>query len=58
MSAAKLFQVATEFKFEIGSALLGTKTLQGGVDRLQQSIDGAEIAFKRMSLTAAVSMGG
>jgi len=37
----KLFEVATEFRFDVGSALINTKSLQGAVDDLSKSTDSA-----------------
>ena len=57
MALAQMFQVATEFRFEIGSALLGTKTLTGAVDDLQGRIDDAAMSFQRLGLGIAASLG-
>jgi hypothetical protein len=35
------FEVATEFRFDVGQALINTKSLQGAVDSLGQSTQGA-----------------
>jgi hypothetical protein len=52
-----LFTVATEFRFEIGHALLSSEALTGQVDKLSDAANNAEIGFKRLALSAAVNMG-
>ncbi len=37
----QLFEVATEFRFDVGQAMLNTQALQGAVDNLSASTDGA-----------------
>ena len=41
MITEKLFEVATEFRFDVGEALLNTRTLQGAVQDLSSSTEGA-----------------
>ena len=53
----QIFQVATEFRFEIGSAVLGTKALQGHVDKLSGAVDKVSVGFARMGIAAAVNLG-
>lgn len=52
-----LFTVLTDFKFEIGSALLGTKQLQGAVQGLSGAADEALISFKKLGAGIALNMG-
>jgi hypothetical protein len=44
------FQVVSEFKFEVGGALLGTNQLQGAVEGLSGAVDQAVLSFQKMSL--------
>lgn len=52
-----LFKVATEFKFEIGSALLSSKLLQNQVDQLSGAADNALVSFQRMGIGMAAQFG-
>lgn len=53
----KLFAVATEFKFEIGSALLNTEALKSRVDQLSGAADTALVSFQKLSMGVLSSMG-
>ena len=57
MAFAQIFNVATEFRFEIGSAVLGTKTLQNQVEKLSGAVDGAIVNFQRLGMAAIVNIG-
>lgn len=57
MAIPQLFKVATEFKFEIGAAVLGANKLQGAVDGISKSADGALFSLKRMGISAGLSLG-
>ena len=52
-----LFKVATEFRFEIGHAVLGTKTLTDSVDKLSNSVDNAIINFQRLGIGVVANLG-
>lgn len=49
--------VITEFKFEVGSALIATKSLTGAVDTLNDSVDGAIDASANLGLAFAANLG-
>lgn len=51
------FAVATEFRFEIGAALLGTRQLQGAVQGLSDSVESLQAQFMRAGANAAIAMG-
>jgi hypothetical protein len=53
----QIFHILTEFKFEIGSALLGTKTLTGAVGELSQAADNTLFSFQKMGLGVVAQMG-
>ena len=57
MAIPQLFKVATEFKFEIGAAVLGANKLQGAVDGISTSADNALFSLKRMGVSAGLSLG-
>ncbi|MCK5600514.1 hypothetical protein KAR91_01525, partial [Candidatus Pacearchaeota archaeon] len=57
MPAVQAFQVVSDFRFEVGSALLGTRALQGQVDKLSDSADDALFSFKRLGFGLAASFG-
>jgi hypothetical protein len=57
MASPFLFTVLTDFKFEIGSALLGTKQLQGAVGNLSSAADDALISFQKLGAGIAFNMG-
>lgn len=50
MSATGLFNVLTEFRFEVGSAVLGANQLRSATDKLSQSADNALLSFQRMGM--------
>lgn len=52
-----LFTVATEFRFEIGHALLSSEALAGQVDKISDAANNAEIGFKNLAMSAAVNLG-
>lgn len=53
------FEVATEFKFDIGQAMIGTKALQQGVDQLSNSSNAAlqSLNFLASGLVAHLGFG-
>lgn len=55
----QLFEVAAEFQFNIGEALLNTKTLQGAVDDLSKSTDSAlhSLGYLTNGLVAHLGLG-
>lgn len=53
----KLFGVATEFRFEIGSALLNSQALQNSVQQLSGAADNALLSFQRLSMGVISGMG-
>jgi hypothetical protein len=56
LAIAQLFKVATEFRFEIGSALIGASNLEKGVNQVSQAADNALLSFKRLGVGAAVNL--
>jgi hypothetical protein len=54
---SQLFKVATEFRFEIGSAMFSAQALQNQVQGISDAASEAELSFKRMAMGAAVNMG-
>lgn len=54
---ANLFHVATEFKFEIGAALLASKQLQSSVGQISQAADGALSSMSALGLGMAAKLG-
>lgn len=57
MAINQLFKVATEFKFEVGAALLGASNLEGQVNKLSGAADNALISFQKMGLGIAANLG-
>lgn len=57
MANAVVYNVLTEFKFEIGSALLGTEKLAGAVDQVSQAADNTLLSFQRLGMGIVASMG-
>lgn len=55
--AIQVFNVLTEFRFEIGSALLGTKKLQTAVDGVSQAADDALLSFQRLGVGIVAQFG-
>ncbi len=51
------FQVLTEFRFEIGQAVLGSNQLQSAVMGVSQAADQALTSFQRMSLGVVAHLG-
>lgn len=43
------FRVLTEFRFDVGRALINSEKLQGGVDKLAGAADNAKLAFESLS---------
>lgn len=58
MAAVQIFKVVTEFQFEIGAAVLGTRTLTKAVDGLSQSADDALFTFKRLGIGIVAQFAG
>lgn len=52
-----VFTVLTDFKFEIGSALLNTERLQDAVGGLQGKVDDTLVSFQKLSMGLASSFG-
>jgi hypothetical protein len=46
---ADAFKVLTEFRFDVGNAVLNSETLRGSVDKLANSADQAQVAFQSLS---------
>ncbi len=57
MALTQLFRVATEFKFEVGSAILGMEGLQKRVDGFSSSADSALISFQRFGFGVGATLG-
>lgn len=53
----QLFHVATEFRFDIGQALLSTKTLQDSVDNLSGAADNALLSFQHLGAGLVAHLG-
>jgi hypothetical protein len=57
MAAPLLYNVITEFRFEIGSALLGSEKLSSAVQDISTAADGALHSFQRLGAGIVASMG-
>jgi hypothetical protein len=58
MSVGSLaYNVVTEFKFEVGGAILGTEQLKGSIEGLSNSADQALMSFKTMSMGIVAQFG-
>lgn len=53
----QVFHVVTEFRFEVGSALLGTEKLQSAVDGVSSAADSALVSFQKLGLGVAAQFG-
>lgn len=53
----QVFHVVTEFRFEVGSALLGTEKLQSAVEGVSSAADGALVSFQKLGLGVAAQFG-
>lgn len=54
----QIFKVATEFRFEVGSAMIQSNALAGSVDKLSNSADNALLSFQRLGLGMVGSISG
>jgi hypothetical protein len=52
------FAIVSEFKFEIGSALLGTKQVQNGLNGLQNTVDGINYSLAKMGASFVMGSTG
>lgn len=57
MALSTLFKVGTEFRFEVGSALLGMKGLQNQVEKVSNAADNTLVSFQKVGVAAAVNLG-
>lgn len=57
MIAAPVFHIVSEFKFEIGSALLGTEALKNAVGGVSSAADNALVSFQKLGFGIAAQMG-
>lgn len=57
MAINQLFKVATEFRFEVGSAMVGASNLQDRVDKLSNAADNTLLSFQKMGVGIAASFG-
>jgi hypothetical protein len=57
IGADTVFHVLTEFRFDVGSAIANSKTLQGQVESLSGAADQALFSFQRMSAGIVANMG-
>lgn len=57
MVAPQVFKVLTEFNFEIGGAMLSSKSLQGEVQKLSSAADNALLSFQRLGMGVAANFG-
>ncbi len=53
----QVFNVLTEFRFEVGSAVLGTQKLQSAVEGVSQAADNTLMSFQRLGVGVAASLG-
>jgi len=53
----QVFHVVTEFRFEVGSALLGTEKLQSAVEGVSSAADDALLSFQKMGIGLVAQMG-
>ncbi len=53
----QVFNVATTFRFEIGSAVANTKSLTGHVEKLSNAADDVVIAFQRVGMGVMANLG-
>lgn len=51
------FKVITEFRFDIGHAMLESKTLQGQVEKISTAADNALLSFQRVGMGLVAQMG-
>ena len=57
MSAGLAYNVLTEFRFEIGSAMLGSQQLAGAVDKISAAADNTLFSFQKLGMGIVASMG-
>lgn len=57
MPSPLVYNVLTEFRFEIGHAMLGSEKLAGAVDQVSQAADNALFSFQRLGAGIVASMG-
>jgi hypothetical protein len=57
MIGPQVFQVLTEFRFEIGSAVANSKALQGAVEGISTAADNTLLSFQRLGLGLVAQMG-
>lgn len=57
MTAPLIYNVLTEFRFEAGSAILGSEKLAGAVDQVSSAADNALLSFKKLGLGVVAQMG-
>lgn len=57
MALSTLFKVGTEFRFEVGSALLGMKGLQDQVEKVSSAADQTLVSFQKLGAAAVVNLG-
>lgn len=57
MAAPVIYHVLTEFRFEVGNAILGSEKLAGAVDNVSAAADNAMHSFQRLGVGLIASMG-
>lgn len=57
MIAPQIFQVATEFRFDVGEAVANSRMLQGAVGQISSAADEALMSFQRLGLGIVGQMG-
>ncbi len=57
MALNQLFKVATEFRFEIGSAMVGTKALTDQANKLSEAADNVTYSLARMGTGVIMNLG-
>lgn len=57
MPAPLVYNVLTEFRFEVGSAILGSERLAGAVEDVSNAADNALFSFKKLGMGVVYQMG-
>ena len=57
MPAAQAFKVLTEFKFEVGSALIGASSLEQGVNKVSDAAKGLQFQLARVGIGFGAQLG-
>ncbi len=57
MAAAQVFKVLTEFRFEVGQAVLGARSLQSEVKKISDLADNTMLSLQRLGMGFLAQMG-